>query len=257
MDINLYLRVLWRFRFLVLFGTIAAVLLAFLAVVRVNPTGSPKFSYRQHDLYEADTTLLVTQVGFPWGRTVLPPDPTNVPAAKDGIQYADPSRFASLAVFYAHVANGDAVQALVKSDPSLRDDFRAQDGQLLATASTPDPSTSNGVLPFVDLQGFAISRREAVRISTTGADILRRYIAEQQAEAAIPVNERVVLSVFKHPDKVVVAVGRKKTVPILIFLTVMTMTIGTAFVLENLRPRVSGLDAEVDPDLAAGVRRVA
>lgn len=207
MDIGLYLRVLWRFRFLVLLGTLAAVLLAFLAVVRVNPSG---FSFRQHKLYEADTTLLVTQVGFPWGRTVLPPDPTSVPAPKNGIQYADPSRFASLAVFYARVANGDAVQALVKRDPSLRDDLRAQHGQLLATASTPDPSTSNGVLPFVDLQGFAISPHEAVRISTTGAAILRRYIAQQQADAAIPVNERVVLSVFKHPDKVVVAVPERR-----------------------------------------------
>lgn len=258
MDVALYLRVLWRFRYIVLFGTVVAVALAFLAVFKVNPSG-PSLSYRQHKLYQADTTLLVTQVGFPWGRTVLPSDPTTTtPSSQNGIQYADPSRFASLAVFYAHVANGDAVQALVKNDPSLRGDFRPTDvSQLLATASTPDPSTSNGVLPFVDIEGLATSPREAVRISTTGAGILRGYIAKQQAAAAIPTNQRVVLSVFKHPDKVVVAVGRKKTLPILIFLTVMMATIGTVLLLENLRPRVRGLEADADPDHAAGMRQVA
>lgn len=257
MDVALYLRVFWRFRYIVLAGIVVAVALAFLAVFKVNPSG-PSLSYRQHKLYEADTTLLVTQVGFPWGRTVLPSDPTTTPASQNGIQYADPARFASLAVFYAHVANGDAVQALVKRDPSLRGDFGAtKPSELLATASTPDPSTSNGVLPFVDIQGVATSPRESVRISTTGAEILRSYIANQQAAAAIPTNQRVVLSVFKHPDKVVVAVGRKKTLPILIFLTVMMATIGTVLLLENLRPRVRGIEADADPDLAANMRQVA
>ena len=146
----------------------------------------------------------------------------------------------------------------MKRDPSLRGDFGAtKPSELLATASTPDPSTSNGVLPFVDIQGVATSPRESVRISTTGAEILRSYIANQQAAAAIPTNQRVVLSVFKHPDKVVVAVGRKKTLPILIFLTVMMATIGTVLLLENLRPRVRGIEADADPDLAANMRQVA
>ncbi len=44
--------------------------------------------------------------------------------------------------------------------------------------------------------------------------------------------------------------GRSKTVPIVVFLTVMLAVIGLAFILENLRPRVRPVADVSDPQAA-------
>jgi hypothetical protein len=55
-----------------------------------------------------------------------------------------------------------------------------------------------------------------------------------------------------------VSAPRKKTTPIVVFLTVLLAAIGLAFVLENLRPRIRALAAEEEQQaLAAGARRPA
>ncbi len=256
MDLALYLRVLWRFRVLVLGGFVLALLLAFLAMFRVSPLGSPKIAYREHQVFQADTTLLVTQAGFPWGRTVLPVDP-NAPAGKKGIQYADPGRLASLAVFYAQIANGDVVQQRLAASPSVRSAFSSQTAKMVAAPPETDPS-SGGVLPLVDIQGLADTSHDAVLISTTGASVLERYIANEQRTAEIPSNQRVVLSVLRTParNKVQVVVKRKKTLPIVIFLTVFVAAIFAAFFLENLRPRIESIEVDENLDVAS-MRRIA
>ena len=47
MDLQLLLRVVWRFRALVACGLAVGILLATLSYVRINPGGSPLFEYRQ------------------------------------------------------------------------------------------------------------------------------------------------------------------------------------------------------------------
>ena len=256
MDLALYLRVLWRFRVLVLAGLVLATVLAFLAMFRVNPLGSPAVAYREHQIFQADTTLLVTQAGFPEGRTVLPGDQT-APVGKQGIQYADPGRFSSLAVVYGQLANGDVVQRRLANSPSVRSIVRLPTSKMQAAQPETDPS-SGGVLPLVDIQGLADTPHDAALISTTGAAVLERDIAQQQRTADIPKNQRVVLSVLRLParNKIQVVVKRKKTLPIVIFLTVLIAAIGAAFVLENLRPRVRTLDVPENVDVAS-MRRIA
>ena len=65
MDFGLYVRVLWRFRLLVVLGLILALSLAMLSFVRVGTDG---VTYRQTELWASTTRLLVTQTGFPEGR---------------------------------------------------------------------------------------------------------------------------------------------------------------------------------------------
>jgi hypothetical protein len=52
------------------------------------------------------------------------------------------------------------------------------------------------------------------------------------------------------PQDAVLVVGRKKTLPITVFLAVLIATLGLAFILENLRPRlrsVSLAEPQADP----------
>ena len=63
MDFQLYARVLWRFKLLVVLGLVLALALAMLSVVRVSADG---LTYRQtRAVVEHDAAGLITQKGFP------------------------------------------------------------------------------------------------------------------------------------------------------------------------------------------------
>ena len=82
MDLNLYFRVLRRFRVLVGVGFVLALVLAMLAFVRVGfSEGSLDVTYRQSEVWASTSTVFVTQAGFPLGRAtfdeVIPVEPTD------------------------------------------------------------------------------------------------------------------------------------------------------------------------------------
>jgi len=73
MSLELDMRVLWRFRVLVLAGLLLAILLAGMAMFKVDfGGGAPKLTYRQSETWQSTARLLITQDGFPEGRTTLP-----------------------------------------------------------------------------------------------------------------------------------------------------------------------------------------
>jgi capsular polysaccharide biosynthesis protein len=116
-----------------------------------------------------------------------------------------------------------------------------------------DPAT-NSLLPLVDVMSLAHTPAEAARVSQVATDVFRSYITNQQASAGIPLNERVQLEVVS--TKTTLAKGRKKTLAIVSFLAVIIATVGLAFVLENLRPRVRAA-APAEPASLAAMRREA
>jgi hypothetical protein len=249
-DLNLYLRVLWRFRLIVAIGLVLAISLAFASVVKVGfAHGSLSTSYRQQQTWQSTTRLFVTQDGFPWGRSVLPATPTPVPPTGNStssvLEFADPGRFAGLAVIYAQLINGDLIQRQIRKT--------VRPGNVLSAAAVTDPST-NSVLPLVDVMSLAHTPAEAARVSRAGADLFRSYIAHQQASAGIPLNQRVLLQVVS--TRATLAAGRKKTLAIVAFLAVLIATLGLTLVLENLRPRMHAVAAAA-PARRTGTRKTA
>jgi K+-transporting ATPase c subunit len=240
-DLNLYFRVLWRFRLICAVGFVLAVTVAFATVAKVGANGS--ISYRQQPTWQGTTRLFVTQQGFPWGRTILPGDPTSVPATStsSGIQFADPTRLASLAVYYAALINGDPIQRQIRQSVPPK--------TVLSAAAVTDPAT-NSPLALVDVMSVAHTSAQARRVSQEGANLFRSYIAHQQASVGIPLKQRVLLQVVS--TKAAVIAGRKKTLAIVAFLAVIIATIALTFVLENRRPRIQA----VAPVTAAPAERV-
>jgi hypothetical protein len=229
-DLNLYFRVLWRFRLIVAAGFILATGLAFASIAKVGSDGS--ISYRQRPTWQGTTRLFVTQQGFPWGRTILPGDPTSVPttSASSGIQFADPTRLAGLSVYYAELINGDLIQRQIRKNVPR--------GSVLSATAVTDPAT-NSPLALVDVTSVAHTRAQAARASRAGANLFRSYIARQQTSAGIPAKQRVLLQVVS--TKATVIAGQKKTLAIVVFLAIMVATIAITFVLENLRPRIQAV----------------
>ena len=175
-------------------------------------------------IYTTETKILVTQAGFPLGRTVLPTTPTGGPKT----QYADPSRFVQLAGVYATLANSDQIQRKLVHPKDKE--------QLIATPEV-DTQTQTA-LPVIDVVSLAPSSRRAVDMARRATSMLNNYVETQQKDAGVPASQRVLLQTLQRPYRVTVAQGRKKTVPIVVFMTVLLATIGLVLALENIRPRV-------------------
>jgi hypothetical protein len=224
MDFGLYVRVLWRFRVIVLLGVLLAVTLAALSLVRIGTDG---VSYRQKELFATTTRLLVTQAGFPEGRlygqvpsaTVEPTSPV-----------VDPGRFNNLAVLYTELATSDAVRLLMLREGPIR-------GKIIAT-----PVVGGGEfktqLPMIDLTAIATSPGAAVRLAQRSASALTVYVRDQQRASRVPVADRAVIQPVIRPGEVELFQPRSKTMPMVVFVAVMFITVGLVFILENLRPRL-------------------
>lgn len=208
MDLNLYARVIWRFRVLVIGGFLLAIALTFLSMVRVS-TQSPHFAYRKPVKFSSTTILFASQAGYPYRSS---------PFAA-----VDPGTFAQIA---SNFATGDEVRSVLKLHGGLN-------GKIEAIAENDG---SGHALPFVDVTGIANSSRGAIALANRAAAALQRYVVNQQSAAGIDPSRRMGLSVVSEANKAVVSTPRAKALPVLVFVLIMALTIGTAFVLENLRP---------------------
>ncbi|HZT14854.1 MAG TPA: helix-turn-helix domain-containing protein [Gaiellaceae bacterium] len=239
MDLHLYARVVRRFWPLVVLGTVLAVLLAFVSFFRVGFHGGIHVAVRQTKTWKGSETILLTQKGFPWGRTVYPYDinrKTGQPLPSKSL--ADPSRFTDLAVVYAEVANGDAIRSQVFPHGSHGASYSAS--PVVNSVGSPvlgaQPITQ--IVPLVQVEALAGSPARARAIAARASNALRSYVEQSQERAGIPPSQRVLLQVLSTPRKATLARGYRLTGPIVIFLGTLVATLLLAFVLENLRPRV-------------------
>ena len=240
MDIGLYAAVLWRFRWIVLLGMLLALLLTVLSVARFTSEG---LQYRKAETWQAQTTLLLTQPGFPEGRALFPNRETEPGTEQERSKYSytDPSRFASLTALYSQFAQSDEVRALVRREG-------APVGSLVSAAPViPPGSNAYTLLPVIALFGTGQSRSDALETTRLGSKAFMAFLDRKAREAEIPESQRVQVDVLAQPREAAVIEPRKKTLPIVVFLTVLTGTVGLVFVLENLRSRVRPV-----PDAAPG-----
>lgn len=209
----------------------------FLTIARVSfPEGSvrPKFEYRNQEIWESRSRVALTQPGFPWGRSIVKEE------------QGDPTRLYALAELYAQFAKSDAARALALRDGPLPGGFTAEavDG-------------ASGKLPFVTIIGTSDSPGAARAVADRGVQALRRYVVGHQHAARIEAKERVYLDVIWRARPAELVEGRRMTLPVVVFLTVMMAVIAVAFVLENLRPRVRMIETSAEPTTVPEARRSA
>jgi hypothetical protein len=143
---------------------------------------------------------------------------------------------ASLSAFYAALANSDKVQQRLRDSGPVR-------GLMFAQPVVDRVTQNRGPLPFVSIIGTAKRGADAVSIASRGGNALIGYVVSRQNIANIPKRQRIQITVLTQAQPAKLLAGRKKTLPIVIFVTIMIATIGLAFILENLRPRVQLVDA--------------
>lgn len=238
LDLRLHFRVLWRFRAIVAIGFLLACALAFFSYARISFTGgSPTVTYRQSETWQASVLMFLTQKGFPYGYTVLPSNPAPVPgesgttatSTTEVPRLADVGRFTQLSVYYAPFAQSDGFKAMLRR--------RTHISGVVQANAVLDP-VHQYPLPYITVLAFAQTPTDAIALANDGSDVLSQYIVGQQTANRIPPAQRVEMQVFSHANKAVLATPRKKTAPVVVFLTVLLAAVGLAFILENLRPRI-------------------
>jgi cytoskeleton protein RodZ len=237
LDLRTFFRVIHRFWPLVALGVALAVALSFISFFRVDLHARPHVTYRQHETWRGTEVLLLTQRGFPWGRTIYP----YIVSKKTGLlipaaPFADPGRFNSLAVFYAQLANSDAVRALVTRAGRLDGTYSASP-VVKSVGGGPGTQPITQLVPLIQIDGFARTPAHALGIARRVSHAMRSYLERSQTNADIPVKQRIVVQVLSTARKATLAQGRRLTIPIIAFVAILIATLGLAFVLENLRPR--------------------
>ena len=213
MDLNLFLQVARRFKYLVVIGVLAAAALALLSYTKVSGNG---ITYRQPKLWASHEQPLVTQAGCP----ICQANPR------------DSSTFTNLtanAVVYANIASNEVVTRLAESNGGKLP------GVISAAAVV---SPESGTLPIIDIAGTATSPPGAKVTAQRGVKALRSYILNQQLASQVEPSNRIILEGLGPPDKPTVVRSPSITRPVFIFLAVLIAFLGVAFVLENLRPRI-------------------
>ena len=227
MDLAVYARVLWRFKFLVFGGVLLAILFATLSFAKISLAHG--FTYRKPLTYQSASTVLITRQGFPLG-------------SLSGA--AGTGSLTSLAIVYAQLAASDPVKAHLRLRP----------GEVGGIGARPILDYSQGCclpLPLVAVEGFSTSPSDAIDLATRGTQAFIAYVTAQQNAAAIRPSDRVILQVLNPPSGASVVAPRKKTLPIMIFVLVVTATLGLAFMLENLRPSVRVAPGQLQEEQAA------
>jgi hypothetical protein len=237
MDLQLYARVLRRFRWLIVTGLVVAIGLSFLATFRVTSSG---VAYRQSEVWSSTSRLGVTQQGFPWGRLFAQGASDLTPAqqaARLGIPIADPNRFKDLAFLYAALAVTDPVRQLMLRRGSLDGEF------------TADPVIGeNGItLPLIDIIATGSTPQSAKALARRAAAALGTYVAQQQQANKVPASDRVILQSLLNAEKAEIVKSRSKTMAVVVFLAVMFAFVGLAFLLENTRSRASAREEDEEP----------
>jgi hypothetical protein len=231
MDLGLFFRVLWRFRLVVALGFVMALTLATLSLARVDfRGGAPTLAYRQAEQWQSYTTLIISPRGFPWGRSVFSLD-------------FDPARYATLATIYANLAQSDAVKRIMARDWNVRQ------GAILAQPVLANQNNSSAPpLPLMTIAATTSSAPRSVAVAERATAAFLDFLRLEQSSNGIPKNKRVVVAEIKHATTPVLLKGRSKTTPIAVFLAVMIVFVGLAFMLENLRPRVHAVSEDLTDD---------
>lgn len=250
MDLQLYSRVLWRFRLLVLGGLLLAVALAFFSYVNVKfDGGKPSFQYRDNEQWESAATLEVASNSFIAGQSV---DPETLSALESSGRSPKEIRELFENANVGNFSNADVLNIatlqlirLAMSDDVRRLILKDGGGPIRGALQTFPVESGEAQVPFINFSAVATAPGEAISLARRHVAAFKKYVRERQDQAKIDPDQRVVLHTTNQAASANLLEGRKKTRPIIVFLAVMTAVIGLVFVLENLRPRVRTVPSQV------------
>jgi capsular polysaccharide biosynthesis protein len=236
MDLHRHIRLLWRSKLLIAAGAIVGILLGVLASYKISGSG---LELRKTPIYTAQTKLMVTQNGFPWGRTTLPGTATStVPnsgkeagdssaSSDSSVNFADPGRLSTLAWMYSHFLMGDQVKAMIKNPPA--------DMTIDAAPITAGGNLSAGALPLIGLTITTADPKAAQRLTREVPQALEEYLTKEQNASKTPAGDRVEITTVNRSPFAMAGKSKAMMMSLVIFMMGVAAAVALAYILENLR----------------------
>jgi capsular polysaccharide biosynthesis protein len=249
MDFGLFAGVLWRSRLVVLAGLLIACAAAVFAMARVEIQGGhPRLVYRDPVVYQSTVQMLVSQPGFPEGRSVFNTTPITLPSGRvDNPTFADPSRFTELASLYSQLIMGNVEAERVFGS------LKPPRYEAIIASPMAAPGGNGAVLPVIQITGVAPSPTKAVALADRAATSFSKYLAERQNATGVTESDRVIIDRFAGPLRPTVYLPRKKTRSIFAFVLILMLTVTVVFIREKARNRRA---AEANEEEISGVEQL-
>jgi hypothetical protein len=250
-DITQHLRVISRWRKVLITSAILGLALAALFTLKISFSGGPNAGWRHAAKWESKSRIFVTQAGFPWGRTTLPDgreDPklkmtlAEKQAAADAANdpnspaFADPGRLSLLAIIYAFMSQSNTVST-INAKP-------LPEGSEVTAVEISDQN--QGALPMFQLNATAETEATANAVNTERSQALMNYLTQQQDAYKVPAGQRVKLSVLNKPYATKVS-GHGEMLGVAMLFLALAAGVSTCYLLESLRLSRERQAAAEDP----------
>lgn len=236
MDVPNYLRILWKSKWLLVVGALVAAAAAFLAGFQIV---EGRVVPRTATAYTAETTLLVSSQADNMFQAVIPGQ-----QLVEGQTQPETVDLASKAILYAYVISGLEMRSAVETQVGAFSDTDA----LSAVRRTTQPGGDEAfpgryTLPILSVVGASLDPARAETIAQTAADLFTEQIVAEQDAAALPVPDRVVVSVLDRSEATEVE-GSNPAIPVAItFVGVFLLSVAAAFIVAGSRSKRAKRDA--------------
>jgi hypothetical protein len=230
MDVALYGRALWTYKWLLLAGIIVAACAAVLAGYQLN--GSTLTS-RATETYSSSSTVLLSSAKSPMFQAETPSQ--TVPEGQTAPQPADLSSIASV---YAYMVASDEIRSATeqKVGPLADDELLTS---LQRTTQPPASDTTAGrlSLPIIAVVGTAATAERAEQISQAATQAFESFVSTQQDANGVPAEQRVQLTTLNQGTAVKADSSNPFIGVVLVGAGVLAIFIALIFVLYNARLR--------------------
>ena len=246
MDLGLYARVMWRFKWVMAVGLIVGIGGAYMLYAGVGG-GS----------YSSRAQIFITQPGFTWGsngqltsKSSSSSASTTSSTATGGtssgygnsvlspyVPGVDPQRLSSLASLYSQLASGSALRSMLPAtyQNMLNPRSGSPTATLFSSAVTAAEYANPAILPLVTFWATAPSPALATGLANAATNAFQRLVTTQQVQAAQ--NSRVVAQLVQTATPGKLSSHKSKSLPIMVFLAGVLGAFGLSLALENTRPR--------------------
>ena len=230
MDIPLYGRALWTYKWLLLAGIVVAVLASLMSGYRLE--GS-KLTSRAVESYTSSTTVLLSN-----GQTSLFQAKAPGEAIEQGQSAPQRRDLSATAILYAYLISGDVIRSATEDAVGTF----ASDEAVTAVQRTTQPPTSELTpgrfnLPVVSVIGTAATAERAEQISRAATEAFESYVSQQQDSAQVPADQRVSLNTLNIGSAERVDTGNPLIGVVVVGAGTLAIFIALIFVLYNARMR--------------------